>query len=384
MNVSKFSLSTKCSPHILNPQVEYYAPSNSQHFFPYGVYFSTKYKTAPCHIEYNTSVSKEIIGFLEENGELVFESTVVPSEIPSSSGYYDITNDWDESDAEQNKTFFYKECLITLQRTHSRKIKIDKTNYKMSIFYSPIHEPPLSELEKFLIEENCKNVIFTIMRDEQGTVRFEPFEVSVPESYSVEKCYNDDFLKIHENIVSSLDKNESGLYLFHGDPGTGKTTYIKHLSSLIKRDIIYIPTGFIEFLADPSFLPALLTKKHCVLVIEDAEKALLARDPSDSSSVVSAVLNITDGIMADVFNISIIATYNSPRQSIDKALLRKGRLKLEYCFGKLTKDKAQKIANEINSNYYIKNSISLADLYNFEEGSNITSSEFLEERKMGF
>ena len=120
------------------------------------------------------------------------------------------------------------------------------------------------------------------------------------------------------------------------------------------------------------------------MVIEDAEKALLARDPSDSSSLVSAILNITDGMMADVFNIAVIATYNSPRQAIDKALLRKGRLKVEYNFGKLKASKAQKIADEDNIKYQVKDDISLADLYNTDENSSIVSPELLEEKRMGF
>lgn len=379
----KALLSLKSKPHRLKKGIEYFSASNSQHFFPYGLYFAERYQTAPCHLEYNTRVSKTIIPFLEENGELVMENTVVPSDTPSSSGYYDISNDWDEAEGEQVKVFFYQDCLIHLQRTQSRKFKEDKTNYKMSIYYSPGTSIPLEKLESFLEEEKLKNVIFTIMRDEHGSVKFEPFEVNVPESYSIEKCYNDDFLKYHETIVDTLNKNESGLYLFHGDPGTGKTTYIKHLSSLVKRDIIYVPTAFIESLADPSFLPALLNKKHSVLVIEDAEKALLAREPGDSS-VVSAILNITDGIMADVFNIAIIATYNCPRQSIDKALLRKGRLKVEYQFGKLKKDKAQKIAKSLKSSLEITSDTTLADLYNFEEDATLVSPELLTEKRMGF
>lgn len=380
----KIPLSLESKPHFLKKGIEYFSSSNSQHFFPYGVYFAEHYNTAPCHIEYNTRVSKEIISFLEKNGELVMENTVVPTEMPSPSGYYDLSNDWDESEADQIKVFFYKDCLVHLQRTHSRKLKTDKINFKMSIYYAAGSNPPFDKLESFLEEEKLKNVIFTIMRDEHGSVRFEPFEVCVPESYSVEKCYNDDFQKYHKNIVESLNKNESGLYLFHGDPGTGKTTYIKHLSSLVKRDIIYVPTGFVEFLADPSFLPALLNKKHSVLVIEDAEKALLAREPGESSSVVSAILNITDGIMANVFNIAVIATYNSPRQTIDKALLRKGRLKVEYQFGKLKKDKAQKIASDIKTDYKITEDTILADIYNCEENSILVSPELLEEKRMGF
>jgi SpoVK/Ycf46/Vps4 family AAA+-type ATPase len=261
---------------------------------------------------------------------------------------------------------------------------LDKSNFKMTIYYSSANPLPIEDLEKFFIKEDIKNVIFTIMRDEHGCVKFEPFEVKVPENFNINKCYNDDFVKVHDAITNSLNKNESGLYLFHGEPGTGKTTYIKHLSSLVDRDIIYVPTAFVESLSDPSFLPALLHKKHSILVIEDAEKALLARDPSDSSSVVSAILNITDGIMANVFNIAIIATYNSSRQSIDKALLRKGRLKVEYQFGKLSVNKTQKIMDELDIKKQVSEPMILADIYNDDEGSIVVSSELLEEKIMGF
>jgi hypothetical protein len=377
-------LSFSAKPHFLNKKVEYFSPSNSHHFFPHSVYFLEKYGTASSVLDFETPISNDILPFLERNAELVTERNTIPSQNASSSGVHGTSDFWDDSEAHQHKLFFYKDCLIELEKTQSKKVKKEGCNYKITIHYPSCVQPPLEDLKSFFIVEDIKNIIFTVMRDEHGSIRFEPFEVRIPESYNIEKCYNDDFPKIHNVVVDSLNKNESGLYLFHGDPGTGKTTYIKYLSSLVKRDMIYIPTSFVEHLADPSFLPALLHKKHSVLVIEDAEKALLARDPSDSSSLVSAILNITDGMMADVFNIAVIATYNSPRQAIDKALLRKGRLKVEYHFGKLKASKAQKIADENNIKYQVNNDISLADLYNTDENSSIVSPELLEEKRMGF
>lgn len=380
----KLPISLGVKTHIIDKKVQLYAPSNSHHFFPHSLYFQQKYNTVASNIHFETPVSLDIVSFLEKNGELIFEGTCVPREGPTPTSVYSTMDVYDESEMSQNKTFFYKDILVCLERTHSRKIKLDKSNFKMTIYYSSINPLPIEDLEPFFVKEDIKNVIFTIMRDEHGSIKFEPFEVSVPENFNIDKCYNDNFSKIHDIIVTSLNKNESGLYLFHGDPGTGKTTYIKHLSSLVDRDIIYVPTGFVEYLSDPSFLPALLHKKHSVLVIEDAEKALLARDPSDSSSIVSAILNITDGIMANVFNIAIIATYNSSRQSIDKALLRKGRLKVEYEFGKLSVNKTQKIIDELGVKKEVKEPMILADIYNNEEDSIVVSSELLEEKRMGF
>jgi len=380
----KLPISSDVKTHNLGKEIELYAPSNSHHFFPYTVYFQKKYNTVASNIQFETPVSLDIISFLEKNGELICETACIPREGPVSTSVYNTTDIYDESEMSQSKNFFYKNVVICLEKVHSRKIKLDKSNFKMTIYYSSANPLPIEDLEKFFIKEDIKNVIFTIMRDEHGCVKFEPFEVKVPENFNINKCYNDDFVKVHDAITNSLNKNESGLYLFHGEPGTGKTTYIKHLSSLVDRDIIYVPTAFVESLSDPSFLPALLHKKHSILVIEDAEKALLARDPSDSSSVVSAILNITDGIMANVFNIAIIATYNSSRQSIDKALLRKGRLKVEYQFGKLSVNKTQKIMDELDIKKQVSEPMILADIYNDDEGSIVVSSELLEEKIMGF
>lgn len=38
---------------------------------------------------------------------------------------------------------------------------------------------------------------------------------------------NEDFLAIHKSVVKQLNKMDTnGLYLFHGQPGTRKSTYI--------------------------------------------------------------------------------------------------------------------------------------------------------------
>ena len=88
--------------------------------------------------------------------------------------------------------------------------------------------------------------------------------------------------------------------------------------------------------------------------------------------------------MANVFNISIIATYNSPRQSIDKALLRKGRLKAEYQFGKLSIEQSQKIVNKVKKGYKVTTPMTLAEIYNLDDEDHIVSTELVEEKRMGF
>jgi len=374
-------------PACIKQDVDYFDLSHHSAFFPVGIYFTTTFGVMPCTIHINKTYSEDLVFFLREKGE-IFQDLV--SITPSSHRSMTLNmyqNDFELEEPEYKGTFLYKNCIINFVRTTSRKHKKDSnipTLFSISIYYRPGTKPPVKDFDKFLYEEKLDSVIHTIFRDEQGGIVFEPFETVVPKGYSVEKYYTKAFQPIHKHIVDNLQKNESGLYLFHGEPGTGKTTYIKHLASIINRTMIYVPVAFIDSLVDPSFLPALLKKRHSVLVIEDAEKALLSREPGDSSSLVSAILNITDGIMGNVFSISVIATYNSPRAGIDPALLRKGRLKGEHKFDKLPVEQVQKILDENKIKFTAKTPMSLAEIFNTNEPDSLTTKELTEEKKMGF
>ena len=69
-----------------------------------------------------------------------------------------------------------------------------------------------------------------------------------------------------------------------------------------------------------------------VLIIEDAEKVVRNRNGNGNETAVSNLLNLSDGILGDCLKTQIVATFNTERQLIDKALLRKGRLIAEYKF----------------------------------------------------
>jgi energy-coupling factor transporter ATP-binding protein EcfA2 len=374
-------------PAKIKENVKYFDTSHHGSFFPFGVYFTTTYGVMPSTIHINKTYTEDLIFFLREKGEIFQDLVSIPATSPRSMTLSLYQDDFETEEPEYKGTFLYKDCVVNFQRTPSRKHKKTAETpplFTISIYYKPGTTPPVKDFDKFLFEEKLNSVIHTIFRDEHGGIVFEPFETVVPEGYSVEKYYTKDFQPIHKHIVENLQKNESGLYLFHGEPGTGKTTYIKYLASVLKRDIIYVPVAFIDSLVDPSFLPALLKKRHSVLVIEDAEKALLAREPGDSSSLVSAILNITDGIMGNVFSISVIATYNSPRAGIDKALLRKGRLKGEHKFDKLPVEQVQKILDDNKINFTAKETMSLAEIFNTQEPDSLTTKSLVEEKRMGF
>lgn len=371
------------------PGTVYYEPSHTPDLVPSAIIFNSIFNCIPSVVHVRKTFTEELISYLRKEGQLISEVTTILNKKAGTTIYdpYDI-DFLEEDNSDYKGSFLYKDCLIRFDCETSRKRakKQDKKPklFTIDIYFKPGNKLPLEEFEPFLYEEQLENIIHAIFRDDHGGVRFEPFETELPEKFDINEIYPDDFKPFHERMLESLKQNEAGLYLLHGEPGTGKTTYIKYLASQVDRDMIYLPVALIDALSDPSFLPILLKKKHSILVIEDAEKALLSRDGGPASSLVSSILNLTDGIMGNVFNISIIATYNSPRQDIDKALLRKGRIKGEYKFAKLPIEQCQKILDTNKIKYAAKEPMTLAEIFNTDADDVILSKELVQEKRVGF
>lgn len=164
----------------------------------------------------------------------------------------------------------------------------------------------------------------------------------------LEKNYNDDFRPVDQDIRKALDTKRSGLILLHGVPGTGKTSYIKSLITAYPTlKFIFVPNDFVAELLQPNFITFLVRQRNALLVIEDAEKTILARDgQGGGSSVVSTILQLTDGLFSDYLNLKVICTFNTDLSRIDRALFRKGRLVAFYEFGPLAEDKTKRLLPE--------------------------------------
>jgi hypothetical protein len=198
--------------------------------------------------------------------------------------------------------------------------------------------------------------------------------------------YNEDFKDISETVLTSLQSdNDSGLYLFHGDPGTGKTTMLKYLLHTIsKKKLIYLPPDLIEHLSAPNFVTFLMSQAtNSILLIEDAENVLRHRE-SGGNQAVSNILNISDGILGDVLKLQFVCTFNSKLEEIDQALLRPGRLVASYRFEKLTKDRAIFLMEKIHGPdvKFEPKEMTLAEVFNFNKMP--VRNDKKEKQKLGF
>jgi hypothetical protein len=183
----------------------------------------------------------------------------------------------------------------------------------------------------------------------------------------LDKMYNDDFGAFHDQIVQILgEENRSGLHLLYGKPGTGKSTYIRYLCGLLKKQIVFLPGQMAQNLDNVAMIKYLMDNPNSVLVIEDAEELIISREGQRNSNL-SMILNITDGILGESLGIQIIATFNTDVKNIDPALKRKGRLKSSYEFKALPGEKATELIKKQGLDYNTSEAMTLAEIFNITE-----------------
>jgi ATP-dependent 26S proteasome regulatory subunit len=127
-----------------------------------------------------------------------------------------------------------------------------------------------------------------------------------------------------------------------------------------------VQNDFVRDLLKPAFISFLLNNKNSILVIEDAEKVVASRENGGEDSVVSTILQLTDGLFSDFLNIKIICTFNTDIDRIDKALLRKGRMIARYHFLPLSAEKTAALAKKLGHDD-VTESLTLAEIFQFEQ-----------------
>ena len=221
----------------------------------------------------------------------------------------------------------------------------------------------VAELNAFKIKPNQESEIHLLIDGRFSSYSLEKFKLP-EQSFCLTDYYNDDFAPVHQEILFRLNQpKDKGIVLLHGAPGTGKTSYIRQLTKLVNKKVIFIPPNMAEGLTNPSFLPLLMENPDSILVIEDAESILLDRNFKDKSAV-SALLNLSDGLLSDCLSIQLICTFNTDVTKIDSALLRKGRLIASYKFGPLDQNKAQELSRKLGNSASIEQPMRLADIFN--------------------
>lgn len=120
-------------------------------------------------------------------------------------------------------------------------------------------------------------------------------------------------------------------FLFHGPPGTGKTSMIRLIASTFRLACCYLS------MTDRNFsnqgLADAMTKlpNNALLVVEDVDALFNEnRDGSGNSLTFSGLLNALDGVMSSNDVITVMTTNHFDR--LDSALIRGGRVDRRFFF----------------------------------------------------
>ena len=166
-------------------------------------------------------------------------------------------------------------------------------------------------------------------------------------------------------FITEFLNDDAAVLVMHGPPGTGKTSFLKHLLVNYKQNAMISYDE--KVLNDDRFFIGFLTSNDSnLLIVEDADLLLGDRE-HDQNGVMSKFLNVSDGLIKIVNKKLIFTTNISQASKIDPALVRQGRCFANIGFRNLSPNEAERAATAANlpeKDWKSKKSWSIADIFN--------------------
>ena len=225
----------------------------------------------------------------------------------------------------------------------------------VTIFYSPSE---METVDKLVIKlrsiamqddesSESESGNFSILRlntTNNSGFYLERCQLDMPED-DLDLLYDDslvtDFPKITRHINS--DDALSGLTIFYGERGCGKTSYLLRLVSKLKRSVILIPPYLIDTIPSSDFQIFISRYMGSVFVIDGVDKYMFNKYNLYSP----ILLDIIEGIPSISLKIHFILLSNSSvLDDIDPDIINCNKLKFKVKFDKLPTDKANKLSKK--------------------------------------
>ncbi len=165
----------------------------------------------------------------------------------------------------------------------------------------------------------------------------------------------DDYIEAYMNSSASV-------LILIGPPGTGKTSFIKHMIHMSKKTAKI--TYDMEVMSKDHFFAGFISDDSMFLIAEDADNFMAAR--AEGNNMMHRFLNVSDGLISSS-NKKLVFSTNLPNiEEIDPALLRPGRCYDVLQFRPLTRAEAKVVADSMNVELPDGNEFTLAEIFNVQ------------------
>lgn len=194
-----------------------------------------------------------------------------------------------------------------------------------------------------------------------------------------------------KELLSRTPEDINGrIILLHGEPGLGKTYFIRLLLREWKK---WCSGEYLidaeQFFGSASYMQRLVfehaqddTEKFRMIICEDADEFISADGKSTVGQSVSRLFNLADGMVGQGTNTLILLTTNEPIEKFHPALLRPGRSLANIQFEQLSAEESNAWLKAHGLDIAVDGSQSLASLYERLGKGRVVSKAA--KKKMGF
>lgn len=260
-----------------------------------------------------------------------------------------------DDDLKTNTMVYTENDWCFMLRTLYQTCELSITGPKEIVDY--FNNKFIPNIKKYCVldKENKASIVNVIAKNNHGMylqdLRYNGVDFQ-PQNYTKEVV--EEYQSVCQ-IINERDFSGGRLFVLSGPPGTGKTYIVRSLiKELDSMNIIIMEPAMLNQITGPDFMGFLTQLKdkdiydRVLIVVEDGERCLVSRnDAGGSDGFITTMLNLSDGIIGDGFDISLLITTNQVSNNFDDAIKRSGRCNKSIEIPKLSKEQANKLLKEL-------------------------------------